>query len=211
MDFYNVTIGSEMQNISSLHLMICWCCSHTPRHGKWLVMLGLHRIPRDLRLTYDQKMAKLAVIRELVDKVVCSSHVTHQKVISYSWMLAITRTYLPLKSTSPTIAFNNSKTVLQLANFTCEWPNSQLDTPFATSHCRLLVVHPVASYVVRHGHINRSQVTLDILISCKLLPSDTGNLRRSRQGRMSVVNRSQSITGHSEVGRKCVAAVGPWS
>ena len=44
-------------------------------------MLGL---PRDLGLTYDQKMTKLVVSLELVGKVVCSSYVTHQKVISYS-------------------------------------------------------------------------------------------------------------------------------
>ena len=51
-------------------------------------------------------MTKLVVTRELVGKVVCSSYVTHQKVISYSWILTITRAYSPLKSTSSTIAFN---------------------------------------------------------------------------------------------------------
>ena len=45
------------------------------------------------------------VTRELVGKVVCSSYGTHQKVISYSWILAITRAYSSLKSTSSTIAF----------------------------------------------------------------------------------------------------------
>ena len=44
----------------------------------------------------------------------------------------------------------------------------------------------------------------------KLLPNDTGNSGRSRPGRMSVANRSQSITGQSEVGRKCITTVGPW-
>ena len=58
--------------------------------------------------------------------------------------------------------------------------------------------------------VNRSQVTLEISISCKLLPSQTGNLRRSRPSRGSVGNRSQSITGQSEVGRKCITAVGSW-
>ena len=42
-------------------------------------------------------------------KVVCSSYVTHQKVISYSWILAITRAYSPLKLTSSTIAVNRHK------------------------------------------------------------------------------------------------------
>ena len=35
--------------------------------------------------------------------------------------------------------------------------------------------------------------------------------RRSRPGRRSVANRSQSITGQSKVGGKCITAVGPWS
>ena len=41
--------------------------------------------------------------------------------------------------------------------------------------------------------VNRSQVTLEILISCKSLTSPTGNSRRSRPGCGSVVNRSQSF------------------
>ena len=74
-----------------------------------LFMLGLHRTPEGLETDLRPKMAKLAVTRELVGKVICSSYVTHQKVISYSWILAITRTYSPLKSTSSTIAFNRQK------------------------------------------------------------------------------------------------------
>ena len=58
--------------------------------------------------------------------------------------------------------------------------------------------------------VNRSQVTLKIFISCKLLPSQTGNSRRARPGRGSAANRSQNITGQSEVGRKCFTAVGSW-
>ena len=38
-----------------------------------------------------KKIAKLAVTRGLVGKVICSSYVTHQKVLSYSWMFAIPR------------------------------------------------------------------------------------------------------------------------
>ena len=66
-------------------------------------------LPRDLGLTYDQKMTKLVITPELVGKVVCSSSVTHQKVISYSWILAITRAHSLLKSTSSTTAFNCQK------------------------------------------------------------------------------------------------------
>ena len=43
----------------------------------------------------------------------------------------------------------------------------------------------------------------------KLLPSHTGNSRRSRRGHRSVANQSQSITGQSEAGCKCIMAVGP--
>ena len=57
--------------------------------------------------------------------------------------------------------------------------------------------------------VNRSQVALEIFISCKLLPSQTGNSRRSRPGRGSVANRSHGITGQSEVGHKCITAIGP--
>ena len=58
--------------------------------------------------------------------------------------------------------------------------------------------------------VNRSQVPLEIFISCKLLPSQTGNLKRWRPGLGSVANQSQSITGQSEVGRKCITAIGRW-
>ena len=59
--------------------------------------------------------------------------------------------------------------------------------------------------------VNMLQVTLEIFISCKLLPSDTGNSGRSLPGRRSVANLSQSITGQSEFVRKCIMAVRPWS
>ena len=39
----------------------------------------------------------------LVGKIICSSCITHQKVIRYSWILAITRQYSSLKSTTSTI------------------------------------------------------------------------------------------------------------
>ena len=55
--------------------------------------------------------------------------------------------------------------------------------------------------------VNQSQVTLKIFVSCKLLPSDTGNSRWLRPGRRSVANGSQNITGQSEFGCKCITAV----
>ena len=157
-------------------------------------------------------MAKLAVTRELVGNVVCFSYVTRQKVISYSWILAITRAYSPLKSTSSTIAFNRQKR---------SW---NLSISFASDPTRSWIILwsqvfagwqwftrlPRMSFATV---VSRSQVTLVFcfFISCKILPSDTGNSRRSRSGRRSVANRSQSITGQSGVGRKCITAVGPWS
>ena len=47
--------------------------------------------------------------------------------------------------------FYPSKTVVELVNFTCEWPNSQLDPTSVASLCRLVVVHSVGSYDDRHG------------------------------------------------------------
>ena len=65
-DYIELSKGSE------------WCCAK-----------------RCTRLPYDQKMTKLMVVRQLVGKVVCSSYVTHQKFINYTWILAITRAYSP--------------------------------------------------------------------------------------------------------------------
>ena len=148
-------------------------------------------------------MAKLTVTRELVGKVVCSSYVTHQKIISYSLILAITRAYLPLKSTSSTIAFNHEKRSF-VSDPSCYWILlwSQVFAGWSW-----FTRFPRMSF---DTVVSRSQFTPEFFISCKLLPSDTGNSRRSRPGRRSVANRSQSITGQSEVGCKCITAVGPW-
>ena len=105
------------------------------------------------RRTYELKMAKLAVTRALVGQVVCSSYVTHQpeKVISYSWILAITRAYSPLKLTSSATSFNHQKRSSGTCQFHFRWPDSQLDPPLVASLCRLVLIHSMASYVVRHG------------------------------------------------------------
>ena len=47
--------------------------------------------------------------------------------------------------------FYPSKTVVEHVNFTCEWPNSQLDPLLVASLSRLVIVHSVASYVLQHG------------------------------------------------------------
>ena len=40
---------------------------------------------------------------------------------------------------------------MEIVNFTCEWHNSQLDPPFVASFYRLVVIHSMVSYVIRHG------------------------------------------------------------
>ena len=72
-------------------------CSHTNLCSVYT------KSPRDWLKT------KLVVSREMIDKVVCFSYVAHQKVISYSWLLAITQAFSPLTPESFTIAFNRQK------------------------------------------------------------------------------------------------------
>ena len=44
-------------------------------------MLGLHQTPDELETDWRHKNGQIRVTQELVGKVVCSSYVTHQKVI----------------------------------------------------------------------------------------------------------------------------------
>ena len=60
--------------------------------------------------------------------------------------------------------------------------------------------------------VNRSQVTLEIFISCNRLPSDTSNSMRSHPGRRSVANHHRSVGGRSQVyhgGRVVVVVLWP--
>ena len=75
-------------------------------HPRFMVYTEL---PGDPWLTYKQKTAKMAVTRELIDKVLIFPDVTHQNVISYSWNRTVTRAYSPPKSTSSTTVFNRWK------------------------------------------------------------------------------------------------------
>ena len=87
-------------------------------------------------------MTKHVVTRELVGKIVCSFYITHQ-VIIYSWILAITLAYSPLKSTSSTTNFNRQKRPFYLRG-------TQLTAGFffgcKSSH---VVNHSMASYLIR--------------------------------------------------------------
>ena len=153
-------------------------------------------------------MTKVVVTRELVAKVVCSSYITHQKVIIYSWILAITQAYSSLKSTSSTTTFNR-----QNHRGTCQFrlrvtqlgAGSSFGRKSSQVVCKLLGGwHRMSFGTV----VNRSQVTLEIFISCKLLLSQTGNSRQSRPGRGLVANQLQSIPSQSVVDRKCIMAAG---
>ena len=124
------------------------------------VLLSLHnytkaaddyaRFTPNSRGTWDWlPSAKLVVNRELVGKVVCSSYVTHQKIISCSWILAlaITRAYSPLKSTSSTTAFNLQK---QSWDSQFHLPVTQLAAGSSFGR-KLVAIRSMASYVIRHG------------------------------------------------------------
>ena len=80
------------------------------------------------------------------------SYVSCQKVRSYSWILAINRAtrHWNRQALRP-LLIKPSKSVVDLVNFTCEWPNSQLGRHLVASLCRLVVIHSMASYVIWHG------------------------------------------------------------
>ena len=151
-------------------------------------------------------MTKLVVTRELVGKVVCSSYVTHQKVISYSWIVAITSAYSPLKSTSSTITFNRQKRSWNLSISLANVPTRSWVLLLVAGLRRSVVNHSVASYVIRHGGKWIASHSWNFL--------SHENFCRARQvtqgGCDQVVGQSQSITGQSEVGRKCITPIGPW-
>ena len=110
-------------------------------------MISLRRTPEGLKADLRPKMAKLAVTRELVGKVVCSSYVNHQKLISYSWILATTRAYSPLKWTSSTTAFN--------ARFTL---NSRLRTDLRPKMAKLAVTRELVGKVVSSFYVTHQKL-----------------------------------------------------
>ena len=90
---------------------------------------------------------------------------------------------------------------MELLNFTCKLPNSQLGPPLVTSLCRLVIIHSMASYVSRHSRKSVASHFWNFYLM-QIMLSHTGNSRPSRPGRRSVANRLQSTTGQSEVGPK---------
>ena len=117
-----------------------------------------------LQFTAFKRWRRALYIWGLVGKVVCSQlcyspegHKLFLNTRSNSGLLDIEIDKLCDR-------FYPSETVV---NFTCEWPNSQLDLPLGASLCSLVVIHSMASYVIRHGR----KATLEVFISCKLAES----------------------------------------
>ena len=82
---------------------------------------------------------------------------------------------------------------MELVNFTCKWPNSQLDPPLVAGLCRSGVNHSVASYVIRHDR--------------KSVASNSGNfLSHANFCRARQVTRGSraKVMGQSLIGRKAL-------
>ena len=143
-------------------------------------------------------MAKLAVTRELVGKVVCSSYVTHQKVISYYWILTITRAYSPLKSTSSTIAFNRQKR---------SW---NLSISLASDPTRSWILHWSQVFVGWSWFTRLHRMSFGTVVNRSKFLSHANFCRVTqviRGGRTQVIGRSLIGRKASQVSRGSVASV----
>ena len=136
-----------------LHATDTWAatCGNQWVSCSWWFMLGLHRTPggleTDLRPKNGQTRGYSGVGRQGRMFLLCYSPEGHKLLLdtrNNSGLLAIEIDKL-------NDCFWPSKTVVELVNFTCEWPNSQLDPPLVASLCRLVVMDSVSSYIVRHG------------------------------------------------------------
>ena len=129
------------------------CSGHKIACKKWnntFLMLGLHRTPEglgtDLRPKTDQTRGYSGVGRQGRMFLLCYSPEGHKLLLNThnnSGLHAVEIDKLHDR-------FWPSKTVVELFNFSCEWPNSQLDPPLVASLPRLVVNHSVASFVFRH-------------------------------------------------------------
>ena len=85
--------------------------------------------------------------------------------------------------------------VVELVNFTWEWPNSQLAPTSVTSLFRLVVTHSMTSYVIRYGRKFLSHAIL-----CRVS-------QVTRGGCAQVVGRLLIGPTASQVSRRSVASV----
>ena len=102
--------------------------------------------------------------------------------------------------------------VLELANFTCEWTNSQMASTSVASLFGLVVIHSLASYVTRHGRksVASHSKFLSHATFCRVTQITQG-------GQAQVVGRSLIGRTASQVRPRSVASVpggpcpgGPW-
>ena len=96
---------------------------------------------------------------------------------------------------------------MELVNFTCEWPNSQLDPPLVASHCRLVVIHWGTSHVVRHASKSVASQSWNFFSHANFC----GLIQETRGGRTHVVGRSPIGRKGWQVSRRSVASVSRWS
>ena len=146
-------LGQRRHVMLQIHLSYTWWFV-TGRYGGRICgnsfMLGSHRTPEglgtDLRPKNDQIRVYSGVGRQGRMFLLCFLPEGHKLLLTTrnnSGLLAIEIDKLHDR-------FWPSKTVVEHVNFTCEWPNSQLNPPLAASLRRLVVNHSMASYVIHH-------------------------------------------------------------
>ena len=113
-------------------------------------MFGLHRttegLRTDLQPKNDQTRGYSGVGRQGRMFLLCYSPEGHKLLLN-------TRNNSGLLATEidkPHDRVKAWKTVVELVNFTCEWPNSQLDPSLVAGLRRSVVNHSLDSYVIRH-------------------------------------------------------------
>ena len=92
---------------------------------------------------------------------------------------------------------------MEFVNFTCEWPNSQLDPPLVASLRRLVVNHSMASYVIRNDRKYVASHSWNLYLRqtfCRVR-------QVTRGGRAQVVGRSLIGRKALQVSRRSVASV----
>ena len=92
---------------------------------------------------------------------------------------------------------------MELVNFTCEWPNSQLDPPLVACLRRSVVNQSVASYVIWHDRNSVASHSWNFYLMQTFAEPD----RQLRGGRAQVVGRSLIGRKALQVSRTSIAGV----
>ena len=93
---------------------------------------------------------------------------------------------------------------MELVNVTSKCPNSQLDPPLAASLCRLVVIHAMISYVIRHGRKSFASHSWNF---SRMQTSSCWVTQITRGGRSQVVGWLPIGRKASQVRRRSVASV----